>query len=957
MRPFIIGLVLGAGILTSSPSNAQQLPFTYKVETYREEEGPVRVFALRLEQPFLAEEFEKSNFIRLKATDENAYLIYPRETKFANKHAEFYGRLRGEGKATLELSYEVVSENLDGSLQVDTRKTKIAVNIPAIASGSEDIYRQWAIKQNDHFVNLLQYYPDESFLEYVLLQSKDRYGIKPPNVAWRRTASTEETEADLYYLFSGGLGVQQALQYQTLGSGPNVGDLSLHISSLRSPSLKSIKYDEVLAEKIEAGKTAQPHDLARLVPVDQYFLQLNSMDAADQLTDLSVEWGESLLRMYTLNARNQQLSSKYEQQLGVDRNDLRVLFESGALSQLAITGSDFFLSEGTDITLLLRVEKSAEFEQAVEKWSVGLRARFPELIEREFNYRGHRVAVRYTGDRMASSFLVIIDNHAVISNSHVAVRKVIDTAIGRAPSLFEADDYKLMTTVLAPSDEADSAYLYASDAFQRRLVSPEFKIAEKRRLQSFNNLVMLNNASLFYRLENGTSPETLTDLVEGKFVNSSKIICPHGGAYAFDAERDTCTSSLYNRIKYLTPIVELDVLKVSSQEKQQYDRYRNRYDSFWKQFFNPIGVRLSLSNPVTIETQMLPFANGSLHRMLGEMLDEQPQKITTAGIAKSAVASLTLVPGRETTSTLLAEIPGVREALQADPTLTDLSWLGDQVSVHACDSDVVLEIDPTRIRQLKTMFQPTLVQQSLGAFALTAINQPVYFTIDVEDEQKAERFIKKLSSRLFLESGELAGLSTELDAYRLPDYKGHVQHVLSFRLYAVKLRLHLAVVNGKLVAATKPHVLREVIDAAADEQAGDEIEAHAQLRINRRALDELQNNLGLYWAEKARHAAHRNIMPIYMLIKLYGVPIEQVNALADAKYGVTYYSPDGEYKYDSQRDVVYSTVYGNRQEPRQQLSINDDSSFGRFLSSLQELRTSLELNDDGIRATVVIERQ
>ena len=48
-------------------------------------------------------------------------------------------------------------------------------------------------------------------------------------------------------------------------------------------------------------------------------------------------------------------------------------------------------------------------------------------------------------------------------------------------------------------------------AMLRRLVGPEAKISEKRRIQCFNNLVMLNNASLFYRLEYGRSPATLSD--------------------------------------------------------------------------------------------------------------------------------------------------------------------------------------------------------------------------------------------------------------------------------------------------------------------------------------------------------------------------------------------------------------------------------------------------------------
>lgn len=86
---------------------AQELPYQHKFEVYREKDSDVIAFVLRLEQPFLAEEFEKSNYLRLHAQDKNAYLIYPKETKFQQKHAEFYGRLRGQGKAKVRLSYEI----------------------------------------------------------------------------------------------------------------------------------------------------------------------------------------------------------------------------------------------------------------------------------------------------------------------------------------------------------------------------------------------------------------------------------------------------------------------------------------------------------------------------------------------------------------------------------------------------------------------------------------------------------------------------------------------------------------------------------------------------------------------------------------------------------------------------------------------------------------------------------
>src|SRR5205823_4311976 len=71
---------------------AEPLPFQHKAEVYREKDTGVMVFALRLEQPFLAEEFEKSNYLRLQPQDHNAYLIYPRDTRSQQKTPDFYGR-------------------------------------------------------------------------------------------------------------------------------------------------------------------------------------------------------------------------------------------------------------------------------------------------------------------------------------------------------------------------------------------------------------------------------------------------------------------------------------------------------------------------------------------------------------------------------------------------------------------------------------------------------------------------------------------------------------------------------------------------------------------------------------------------------------------------------------------------------------------------------------------------
>ncbi len=942
-----------------------ELPFRHKVDVYRSAEGDAIAFTVRLEQAFLAEEFEKSNFLRLRSSDDRAYLIYPQQTKFKQKHAEFFGRLRGEGTVKLRISYDTVLENLDGSRRVEAKEGTIEVKIPQPpntdqpkAIGSPQVFKDWANQQNLHFAKMLSYYPDESFFQYCLLQSEARYGVKPPPIP-QQMRSQLETETDLYEVFTGSLAIQQTLQRATLSGRQSIGDYNIPISNLKPPRLRSLDYEQLLKDKREDQVEPAVHELAKLIPHDQYMLHFNSLDAFDETVELGTEWGDSLLRLFTVQAQDNRVKERFEQQLVIDHPSLAKLFAEGVATELALTGSDPAILEGTDLSAIIQVTDAEAFLQQSSRWLETAREKFPGIVSREFNYRGHQIRAHYTNDRNISSFIVQHDKYIVFSNSHRAIRRIMDAATGTEPNLHEALDYRYLTTILRPSDQPDSGFFYASEAHIKKIVGPEAKITQKRRMQCFNNLIMQNNASLFFRLENGRSPTSLTELAKDHYVDTEKIVCPHGGAYAIDTHIDTCTCSLHNRLKYLTPNAELTVQNVSKQEAEEYERYKNRYEQFWQKVFDPIAIRLTVGETVKLESCILPMANGGLYNDLRSQVDENPQPMVTSRIAPSAIASYVMVPGRENTAQLLRAIPGVAEVVEDDPTLADFSWIGDRVSIHLCDGDSILEIDPTQIKPLDVPFlgRTSTDTQGLVAAVFLMANLPVYASVDVENQEKAERMLQQFAERVFLESGEVAGFKTRLDAYQLPDYQEHDIYVLNISLYAVSLRLHVALVGNQLVMATKPEVLREVIDVssvAADEEPR---LAHMLFRLNHRALDRMSDDVQLYWAEKSRVSCHRNVISIYNFHKLYGAPIDKVAELAEAKYGVRYFCPDqGEYSFDQELNQVVCSVHGNREHSHQHSRLDQNSSFAKFIASLDTITASLVFQDDALLATVEIAR-
>ncbi len=935
---------------------AGELPFEHRVTVYRDADGRTLAFSLQLEQPFLAEEFERSNYLRLHSLDDKAYLIYPRETRFEQKHAVFVGRLRDSGTARVRLEYETVTENLDGSRRVEVQHGEIEIPIPDEETGVASVFHEWAERQNDHFRRLLAYYPSETFLQYVLLQSGDRYGIDAPTLP-RRAVSRGSVETSLYQIATGSLAIQQSLQQQSLQTSAGPEDLTTHISRLTPPELLSLDYAERLARQKDAGLAPAIPDLARFVPADCYLLHFNAVSAAGELFDLSEDWGGNLLRLFRPQARDSHLQTKFQRQLLLRRDGLARLFEDEVIADLAISGSDLYFSEGTDVAVLVRLKRAAAFDALAETWRAGARSDHPDLVERTFNYRGQRVDVAYTPDRAVSSFRVRHGDLAIHANSHVAIRRMIDTLAGDVPSLHAAEDFAYVTTLLPPGGDDASGYFFASEAFLRRQVGPAMKISEKRRKQCFNNLVMLSNASLLYRMEFGRSPQSLSELIAGRFIDPSRLICPHGGSYTFDAGDDVGTCSLHNRLKYMTPNVELQVLRVSETERREYDRYKERYAAFWQPLFDPVAIRMHVTpERVRLEGCVLPLANGSLYTEMRDWLGSRARDGLAAPRARSSIASVAAVFEPEQIGAVMRAIPGMDEVLASDPTLTDLGWLGERVALHVCDADQILQVDPQFLQPLQLFGQVGLVEQSVAALAVTATSLPTYVAVEVHDRQRAQRCLQLLTSKVLLRDQRVWVFDTEFDAYRLPDYRETANYVLSFRLYALKLRLHVALVGDQLIAATTRDALHEVIDAAAAPVVAGGDVAHLQMQLSPTALNEFRQDLHMYWAESSRRACHDNIMSLHHLVTLYGVAIDAVDPLSEAKYGVTCYCPEGgRYEYDPGRDEVRCSVHGNRQHARQGLGLERGSSFARFMDRLERVDARLRYEDESLRAIVTID--
>ena len=309
----------------------------------------------------------------------------------------------------------------------------------------------------------------------------------------------------------------------------------------------------------------------------------------------------------------------------------------------------------------------------------------------------------------------------------------------------------------------------------------------------------------------------------------------------------------------------------------------------------------------------------------------------------------------------MRDLPGVAEVLRANPTLTDLSWLGDRVGLHFCDGQSILEVDPAELRplQLPMLGKFSLEQQGL-AIAAAHGAEDAGLRHDRRREPRPGRAAAGAAlAQVVLKGANLGGVTVTSDAYRLPDYKKHPLYVFSVQ-----------VVCRQAAAARGPGGRpvgggHQAGGAAAGDRrqhgrggAAPPTTAHLLVRLNRQALSRrvrrrpvVLGGEGPHWPAIATSARSTTCT------SSTACRWTQVPRLSEAKYGVRYFCPDdGQYRFDAERNQVVCSVHGNREQSRQKPLPDRKTSFSRFIESVDEVTASLRFEDDALLATIEIVR-
>jgi hypothetical protein len=837
----------------------------------------------------------------------------------------------------------------------------------------DDLEGRWAEAQATFFALMEEGTPEFGFYSFAREATSRLYQVPAPSLRWGWNRGPDigrpgESTRRLYEVTTGASAITESLALERLRDPKFRRDAEER--SIPIEKVRGIDIDEHPWRKMMGDKRPEPETLARLVPHDNYYVHFKSIAKFLEAGDLLDQWGTTLLRAVEPNSKDHRLKQRLEQQLCLKSTGLARLFGPAVVKSIAVTGSDPYLREGTDVTILFNLANKDLFQAGVA----------PVLAEARKKYAGRMREERATHEqvdfesfvtplREVSLYRAYLGDVAVYSNSRAALLRIIDVAKGKLKPLTDSLDYQYMRTVFRLDDPAEDGFVFLSDPFIRNLVGPALRIKERRRLEALTSLQMVMDGALFTAWQTGRLPQHHEGLLAATGLTPGLLFAPDGDAVIWDGEHKTAFSNNYNTLQFATPLIELPISHVTPAESREYEQFRLQYMGLWRQFFDPIGMRLALrGGEVRWETYILPLVRNTQYNELRRITGEQTIKIDPAVFGDKTLLQFLI----RLSPNWMQAGPGFFDI--ADPWLMDLgvrSWLGDWFTVRLDDSAVYAKLLESYIRQ---QIDPQRRHDFTEDLELV-FQMPLTFGMEIRNPMI---FAGLLTSVRKMMENSLPGA---LDWGPLEPYKGVSIVRVKARPEGEVARLivnpqarrrlepavYYAMIDGAFYFGLREEPLKDLIDRRearkeSGEKATPQVEVSSSLYLGPKAAVQAKDLVQLYLGWEAHRRALLSDRLMYALYRSRVVSpadtSDAVEAAALQYLGFVPVSPDGApFHYDAKKDEVVNQRHGSVRQPRFQLGGEASSPAERLLlEQLATMRADLRFREDGIHTTLTLRK-
>ena len=775
------------------------------------------------------------------------------------------------------------------------------------------------------------------FAENALRERLPQKAVKHGPISGDQPPPSSEL-AELIGTTTGRTSVQEALEqkrglYLDLASGAR----NVAMTKLRAPQLSRHPWPSMLAQ-LSAKPTAEP--LAQATPADFYFVRTRDFSAFLELSSLADTWGAPALDLLDGKLQDRKLRERYETELALQDSELARTFGASVVEQLAVVGSDPYLVEGSDLTLIFKVKSALLFDAALLKALDSFGAAHPGLDTRKLSHEGVDISVTRSSDGMVRRHRATVDGLELVSNSPAAIRRVISAIHGKVARLSDEPDFAYM---LARDADRDSTVLaFAGDRFVESVVGPQQKIKAAERELSLAELSRPGYAALLYGFLNGHSPSSAKDLLQAGLLSAADLK-PGGVAASF--QPGTAAVSSRGSTLGVLPLIDSPALTmVTSTEQAGYDSFARSYESEWAEYVDPFAVRVSRteapdgSTTLDAELRVLPLLRGQYR----DFMSSVGKARVRPGLAQGGVRVL-LGVGKD------ADLRHLLTSASRHLTEHEFSfdWLGDYAFIGVADRSELAEA----ARYQRDIYpQPRDDEEGRDRSLAAAAQTPAYAGIAVRSTAGAAialGLLRKISDEvapgivLWSEARKHRGVS-------LMSVRSTEEDTQDFTLY-------YALTSHALLLSLNPAVLESVIDQYLDGKGPSAIDGKpgprdAQLVLDLKAKPQGAVSTVLSWlltrtlTQSTWNAQDAVAAIFHGAPELVAAP-DKADSLMRNYFGSVAQTPEG-HSYGFGLDGVEDPLRGSLAAPKWPVIPVPGSPVAKVVDRLSTLRSEVSFDDE-----------
>jgi hypothetical protein len=791
---------------------------------------------------------------------------------------------------------------------------------------------EWAQARQAQWWGLVDH-GEGSILRAWMARSEALYGAPKtqpannPDDAFRMMMRREEPRTtDTFGILGGRAALRETLQLQLLRSGEPPGAGFAAASAIAISTLKGVEVVSLPFETMLGGRTGGSLPLADRVPADRLLIHFSKPAALFPFLDKGGDFLARAGSFVTASAFDDDLKARYLRRLGLGERAGRAFIESGGVTELALVASDLFFIDGTDVTILMRVKS-------------------PDLVAGGLRLLGVAdVAAQGITEKPTtpgrSAFWARQGDLLMVASSRKDVEQILQLGGNPAASLGRSAEFRYMLTEM-PVRAETRALVYLSDPFIRRMVGPAVKIGQLRRMQARADMVFITAGALLYRLDGHRDVPTLPRLLDLGYV-------PRTISAARYTLRDDLSvlSPDWGTLADMKSIDSSAITSVNSFEAEAYRRYMDEYTRFWRQFFDPIAIRLddAPNGELELSTFILPLIDSDLYNGVRGVFQpaEGGGKLRVPLLAPDPVMQLSL----NLTDSAWVSVSGdwsrmFSEYTGLSPEMFDL--LGPGLHVAIQDADPIITTGTGDL--LGAFSSPTAGRFGGGfdmmlPFALSVFTRPCKIMVELQDPKRALELLRLAGTR-----ASAPNRFPLREAAEFRQIEGRDAWVYTFGVPGiVTLRLGLEIQNGFLVISNTPWAKPVTIQSADARPFNG-----AAIRV---VPDAVREGLAGLFATQAEHdqmAALSSMSALLPLLQTGSATPAEAAARHATLFGSRPLHPKtGDWVWANGK--LQSSVYGSATQWRVPMYKPEVGGFGLF-DGTTLLDLNMQFEQGGLRAT------